>query len=199
MRLLLLLGGAALAFFLIKWGKAKFDRWRLIRLLKVDEDREREPAHDPRITPELFLSAIKLIHEGVPVETSELQQRLNLGYSVSARIIDQMEDIGLVGPFRGPKPREAFAENIAAFLEGVNGESQADEASVPDNPRSPYEILGVAADATNDEIKRAYVSRISGYHPDKTSALGEKLKRLAEEESKKINAAYDAVKKLRSI
>ena len=36
---------------------------------------------------------------------SMLQRRLKLGYSRAARIVDQMEEKGIVGPFEGSKPR----------------------------------------------------------------------------------------------
>ena len=35
-----------------------------------------------------------------------LQRRLKLGYSRAARLVDQMEDRGVVGPFEGSKPRQ---------------------------------------------------------------------------------------------
>ena len=37
---------------------------------------------------------------------SRLQRRLKLGYSRAARIVDQMEEMGIIGPFEGSKPRQ---------------------------------------------------------------------------------------------
>jgi DnaJ-class molecular chaperone len=54
-----------------------------------------------------------------------------------------------------------------------------------------YEILGVTSNATYDEIKTAYREQIKLYHPDRVAALGPKLRELAEQETKALNAAYE--------
>ncbi len=56
---------------------------------------------DPMIT-----DAIECVIEAGQASTSLLQRRLKLGYARAARIIDQMEQRGIVGPFEGAKPRE---------------------------------------------------------------------------------------------
>ena len=57
-----------------------------------------------------------------------------------------------------------------------------------------YEILEVPQNATPSEIKAAFKKKMSSYHPDKVSGLGEKLRKVAEEESKLINVAYQTLK-----
>ncbi|MCX5770458.1 MAG: molecular chaperone DnaJ [Candidatus Hydrogenedentes bacterium] len=52
-----------------------------------------------------------------------------------------------------------------------------------------YEILGVSRDASDDEIRRAYLKLAHKYHPDKTGGDKE-----AENKLKEINAAYDILK-----
>ncbi|QSB01764.1 J domain-containing protein [Methylomonas sp. EFPC1] len=53
-----------------------------------------------------------------------------------------------------------------------------------------YLILGLTADAIPIDIKAAYKKKISEYHPDRVGVFGEKIKQLAEEETRQINAAY---------
>ena len=51
---------------------------------------------------------VKFIKDGGTAATSLLQRRLKLGYARAARIIDQMEEMGVVGPFEGSKPRQVL-------------------------------------------------------------------------------------------
>ena len=54
---------------------------------------------------ELLPQAIECVVEAGQASTSQLQRRLKLGYARAARIIDQLEQKGIVGPFEGAKPR----------------------------------------------------------------------------------------------
>ncbi len=55
---------------------------------------------------ELLPQAVEVIFETKQASVSMLQRRLKLGYSRAARIVDQMEELGIVGPFEGSKPRQ---------------------------------------------------------------------------------------------
>lgn len=55
---------------------------------------------------ELLPDAVDVILETKQASVSMLQRRLKLGYSRAARIVDQMEELGVVGPFEGSKPRQ---------------------------------------------------------------------------------------------
>ena len=55
---------------------------------------------------ELLPAAIDVVLETGQASVSMLQRRLKLGYSRAARLVDQMEDRGIVGPFEGSKPRQ---------------------------------------------------------------------------------------------
>jgi DnaJ-domain-containing protein 1 len=53
-----------------------------------------------------------------------------------------------------------------------------------------HDVLGVAPDATHEQIVSAYRSQMSQYHPDKVATLGPEIRALAEQRAKDINAAY---------
>lgn len=55
---------------------------------------------------ELLPQAVDVIFDTKQASVSMLQRRLKLGYSRAARIVDQMEEIGIIGPFEGSKPRQ---------------------------------------------------------------------------------------------
>ena len=50
--------------------------------------------------------------ESGQASVSLLQRRMRLGYGRAARILDRMEEEGIVGPIRGAKPREVYLKEI---------------------------------------------------------------------------------------
>ncbi len=54
---------------------------------------------------ELFDSAVEIVLETGLASVSVLQRRLRLGYARAARLMDMMEERGIVGPFQGSRPR----------------------------------------------------------------------------------------------
>ena len=55
---------------------------------------------------ELLPQAVEVVFESKQASSSMLQRRLKVGYTRAARLIDQMEELGIVGPFEGSKPRQ---------------------------------------------------------------------------------------------
>ena len=64
-----------------------------------------EPCADELAGDEMLPAAVDVILETGQASVSMLQRRLKLGYARAARIVDEMEDKGIVGPFQGSKPR----------------------------------------------------------------------------------------------
>lgn len=84
---------------------------------------------------ELLPAAVEVILETGLCSVSLLQRRLKLGYARAARIVDEMEERGIVGPFEGSKPRQLLItkEKWAAMQNGVPADRD-EEPVVSDAP-----------------------------------------------------------------
>ena len=60
--------------------------------------------------------AIRLVCQFNTASASFLQRKLSVGYARAARILDQLEEMGIVGPAEGSKPREVIVRNAEEFL-----------------------------------------------------------------------------------
>ncbi|MBP6859748.1 MAG: DNA translocase FtsK 4TM domain-containing protein [Candidatus Magasanikbacteria bacterium] len=60
----------------------------------------------------LFDEAKKVIIESGKASASLLQRRMKVGYARAARLLDELEEAGIVGPADGAKPRELFTEHM---------------------------------------------------------------------------------------
>jgi DnaJ like chaperone protein len=93
--------------------------------------------------------------------------------------------------------------NLLEEMAGYMGISNADYASVKAmyyrDVDGDYKILEIDANATEEEIKKAYRRMAVKYHPDKVADLGEEAQRAAKEEFQKVQEAYENIKKQRGI
>ncbi len=71
---------------------------------------------------ELFEEAVRLTLEHRQASTSFLQRRMKVGYSRAARLMDQLEMAGIVGPAEGAKPRQILVD-----ADGMSGAAAEDE------------------------------------------------------------------------
>ena len=75
-------------------------------------------------TDELYDKALELARQHTRISTSLLQRRLRIGYARAARLIDTMEEAGIVGPSEGGKSREVLITRVPAVDSGENGEER---------------------------------------------------------------------------
>ncbi len=92
--------------FLKKQAKPVYDM-NILKPRETDgdgDDGPREEFHD-----ELYDKAVAFVCESRQASVSSIQRRLQIGYNRAARMVEQMERDGLVGPANGIKPREVLA------------------------------------------------------------------------------------------
>ena len=61
---------------------------------------------------DMYNQAVQAVIEGRKASTSYLQRRLRIGYSRAARIIEEMEEQGIIGPADGSRPREVLVTSM---------------------------------------------------------------------------------------
>lgn len=99
--------------FVKESGEANYDQGVMDQIdaaIKKDEKGKGGSASDEDAAgsdgDELLPAAVDIMLEIGQASTSMLQRKLKLGYSRASRLVDQMEERGIVGPFNGSKPRE---------------------------------------------------------------------------------------------
>jgi DNA segregation ATPase FtsK/SpoIIIE, S-DNA-T family len=98
---------------------------RILHVVKGDADHLLELDGEK---DELYDKAVETVIQSGQASASHLQRRLKLGYARAARIIDQMENEGIIGPSEGSKAREILVDRKAYFREREKERARKDEA-----------------------------------------------------------------------
>ena len=97
---------AALAF-LREQGSPSFDEE--LSSLEIVESDERSPDEE---VDEMYDRAVQIVAETRNASISYVQRRLKVGYNRAARMIEKMENEGVVGPQVGTRPRDVYISAI---------------------------------------------------------------------------------------
>ena len=79
----------------------------------AEDTKASEKSDEPALASEyddMLPQAVDVALEMKQISVSMLQRRLKLGYSRAARIVDQLEELGIVGPYEGAKPRQVVVD-----------------------------------------------------------------------------------------
>jgi S-DNA-T family DNA segregation ATPase FtsK/SpoIIIE len=98
---------AKLAGFLREQGGPSFDE----QLVTVEVESEDAEARDED-TDEMYDQAVRIVAETRNASISYIQRRLKVGYNRAARMVEQMEAEGVVGPQIGTRPRDVYVSAI---------------------------------------------------------------------------------------
>ncbi len=154
--------------FVKKEAEAEYSDEILAQIEKAAEEKDQKAASAEEESAgksdydELLPQAVDVIFETKQASVSMLQRRLKLGYSRAARLIDQLEEVGVVGPYEGSKPRQivitkqqwqemqyahgtAPVDTIAQeFAQVSDSEQFVSEADEPEEDMPPADALSLA-------------------------------------------------------
>lgn len=80
---------------------------------------------------DMFKDAVRVVIENRKASTSLLQRKLRIGYGRAARLIEEMEEQGIIGPADGARPREVLISSIDDVFGGDTGTDNTDDYGIP--------------------------------------------------------------------
>jgi DnaJ like chaperone protein len=152
----------------------------------------------PESAREALLMLKDIIKQDIPVRDVCLQISRNMDYSSRLQLLHLLFNVSLADSVIHPSEIEII-ERISGYLGVAKNDFLSIRNMFIPETDSSYKILEIRPDASNDEVKKAYRRMAMKYHPDKVSHLGDDFRKTADEKFKKVNEAYDKIKKERNM
>ena len=114
---------------------------------------------------EMFPKAVEVVLEAGMASTTLLQRKLKLGYARAARIVDELSEKGIIGPFEGSKPRKVLITKEQWYQMQLNQtdvtpkQLSVDDIEVPaaqkseSKPAEEHNYFGSAINSVNYEVE----------------------------------------------
>lgn len=80
----------------------------------------------------MFKQAVEVVVQARKASTSLLQRRLRIGYGKAARLIESMEEQGIIGPADGSRPREVLVNSADEVFSMIDGPKESEPDEQPD-------------------------------------------------------------------
>ncbi len=139
-----------------------------------------------------------ILKQDIPVRDICLQIGRNMDYSSRLQLLHLLFNISLADAVIHPKEIELLEKISGAMGVAANDFLSIKNMFIPET-NSSYKILEIDPASTNEEIKKAYRRMAMKYHPDKVSHLGDEFRKTADEKFKKVNDAYEKIKRERHL
>lgn len=122
----------------------------------------------------------------------------NMNYSQRLQLFHFLTNIAIAdGEFH--RKEKDVLEAIAGAIRLNSSDAASVIAMFYKDTASAYTVLEISPSATDDEVKAAYRRMAMKNHPDKVATLGPEVQKAAEEKFRKIQEAYETIKKERRI
>jgi DnaJ like chaperone protein len=139
-----------------------------------------------------------LLEQNIPVADVCRQIEVNMHYSARLQLLHFLYGIAIADSIISVEEQKQI-DFIGINLGITANDLQSIRAMFIQDTGFAYKILEIETSATDEEIKKAYRRMAMKYHPDKLATMGEEIQKAAHEKFSKVNEAYEAIKKEKSI
>lgn len=143
-----------------------------------------------------------VLKKNIPLYDVCVQIRANMTYESRLELLHFLLQLAVSDAQYSEQEKNVISQ-IAQYLNITPTDFQSIHASLhissTDDIENAYKVLEITANATDEDVKKAYKKMAVKYHPDKVSHLGEEVQKSATEKFKKVNEAYEKIKKQRDI
>lgn len=150
------------------------------------------------MTREALVMLKDILKQEIPVRDVCEQITRNIDYSSRLQLLHLLFNISIADGSVHPSEVELI-EKISGFMAINSSDFISIRNMFLPETDSSYKILEIDRSASDEDIKKAYRKMAVKYHPDKVSHLGEEFRKTAEDKFKKVNEAYEKIKKERNI
>ncbi|MCU0462234.1 MAG: TerB family tellurite resistance protein [Bacteroidales bacterium] len=139
-----------------------------------------------------------LLNQKIPLNDVCQQISRNMDYSSRLQLLHLLFGVSLADGSPN-QPEISLIERISGLIGISSGDFVSIKNMFVPETDSSYKILEIERAATNEEVKKAYRKMAMKYHPDKVGHLGDDYKKAADEKFRKVNEAYEKIKKERNM
>lgn len=139
-----------------------------------------------------------ILKQEIPLDDVSNQIRQNMNYSSRLQLLHLLYGVSNADGRVNQKELEVIERMALKMGISVKDRESVKYMFIP-RTDAAYKILEIEPSVTNEAVKKAYRKMAMKYHPDKISHLGEDFQKFANEKFKKVNEAYQNIKKERNM
>jgi DnaJ like chaperone protein len=147
---------------------------------------------------EALLILKDIIRKDIPVRDICIQISRNMDYSSRLQLLHLLFNVSVADGMIHSSEVELI-EKISGALRVASSDFLSIKNMFLPETDASYKILELDPTSSNDDVKKAFRRMAMKYHPDKVSHLGEDFRKTADEKFKKVNEAYEKIKKERNM
>lgn len=147
---------------------------------------------------EAILMLRDMLKKDIPLSDVCRQISTNMEYNSRVQLLHILFEIS-ASDGHYDKSEIRVIERIANYLNISNKDVESIRNMFIPSTDSSYKILEIDSSASDGDVKRAYRRMARKYHPDTVNHLGEDFRKTANDKFRKVNEAYEAIKKERGI